>query len=376
MERFKFDRRDYEILWPIGIFMAMILLLGLIVHFDLLEPHEMPSKDHLIPISKPELSDTSIQIGAYIENIYLFSANTKTFNADGWFWVIWSQKAQEYFTARKLTPDKWLHIVNQVDEWDFKLEQFFDEPIQLKDGHYYQGFKFSGHFYVNDLQFRKFPFQTLKLPLIFELTDFSGIGSKTNIHNLHLVPDELSSGLGIYIDITGYMTTAFNILTNTHEYGSNFGLDKLDTKPLRTNQVVFETSYKQSVNGALLMLFLPLVIVMTLVLFSLMLSASLWDIRLGVPPTALLTLIFLQQIHMDKLPDLPYITFLDMIYNICYGIILILFVLFLWGSNRLDRASEADKPFIIEHIDAIDSRFQIILPISLLVMSVAAWLVI
>jgi hypothetical protein len=130
------------------------------------------------------------------------------------------------------------------------------------------------------------------------------------------------------------------------------------------------------VNGALLMLFLPLVIVMTLVLFSLMLSASLWDIRLGVPPTALLTLIFLQQIHMDKLPDLPYITFLDMIYNICYGIILILFVLFLWGSNRLNRASEADKPFVIEYIDAIDSRFQIILPISLLVMSAAAWLVI
>ncbi len=376
MERFKFDSRDYEILWPIGIFLALILLLGLIVHFDLLEPQEMPSKDQLLSISKPELSETSIQIGAYIENIYLFSANTKTFNADGWFWVIWSQKAQEYLKARKLTPDKWLHIVNQVDEWDFKLEQFFDEPIQLKDGHYYQGFKFSGQFYVNDLQFRKYPFQTLRLPLVFELTDFSGIGSTASIHNLHLVPDELSSGLGNYIDITGYMTIAFNIFTNTHEYGSNFGLDKLDTKPLRTNQVVFETSYKQSVNGALLMLFLPLVIVMTLVLFSLMLSASLWDIRLGVPPTALLTLIFLQQIHMDKLPELPYITFLDMIYNICYGIILILFVLFLWGSNRLNRASEADKPFVIEYIDAIDSRFQIILPISLLVMSAAAWLVI
>jgi len=376
MERFKFDRRDYEILWPIGIFLALILLLGLIVHFDLLEPQEMPSKDHLLSISKPELSDTSIQIGAYIENIYLFSANTKTFDADGWFWVNWSQKAQEYFKARKLTPDEWLHIVNQVNEWDFKLEQFYDEPIKLKDGHYYQGFKFSGHFYVNDLQFRKFPFHTLRLPLIFELTDFSRIGLTTSIHNLHLAPDEASSGLGTYIDIRGYKTIAFNIFTNTHEYGSNFGLDKLDTKPVRTNQVVFETSYKQSVNGALLMLFLPLVIVMTLVLFSLMLSASLWDIRLGVPPTALLTLIFLQQIHMDKLPELPYITFLDMIYNICYGIILILFVLFLWGSNRLDRASEADKPFVIEHIDAIDSRFQIILPISLLVMSAAAWLVI
>jgi Ca2+/Na+ antiporter len=94
---------------------------------------------------------------------------------------------------------------------------------------------------------------------------------------------------------------------------------------------------------------------------------------LGVPPTALLTLIFLQQIHKDKLPELPYITYLDMIYNICYFIILILFVLFLWGSNRLDRATEEEKPAIIEHIDEIDNKFQISLTIFLFVLSAVSW---
>jgi hypothetical protein len=188
-----------------------------------------------------------------------------------------------------------------------------------------------------------------------------------------LVPDASSSGIGAYIDITGYKTIDFNIFTNIHEYGSDFGLKKINPKHVHTNQVVFETSYKPSVNAALLTLFLPLLIVMTLVLFSPMLSASLWDIRLGVPPTALLTLIFLQQIHKDKLPELPYITYLDMIYNICYFIILILFVLFLWGSNRLDRATEEEKPAIIGHIDEIDNKFQISLTIFLFVLSAASW---
>lgn len=374
MKLLNFDRRDCETLWPVGIFLALIAVIGLFVHFDVLEPQAVQMHDQFLSPSTSLPTGKEIEVGAYIENIYLFSASDKTFDVDGWIWVNWPQEAEDLFQAKKLTPDKWLNFVNQVDEWDSKIEPFYDEPIKLDNGHYYQGYKFSGHFYVNDIQFQKFPFQTVKLPLVFELADFAEINLKTtDMHDLHLVPDKSSSGIGAYIDITGYKTIDFNIFTNIHEYGSDFGLKKINPKHVHTNQIVFETSYKPSVNAALLTLFLPLLIVMTLVLFSPMLSASLWDIRLGVPPTALLTLIFLQQIHKDKLPELPYITYLDMIYNICYFIILILFVLFLWGSNRLDRATEEEKPAIIEHIDEIDNKFQISLTIFLFVLSVASW---
>jgi hypothetical protein len=63
--------------------------------------------------------------------------------------------------------------------------------------------------------------------------------------------------VGAYIDITGYKTIDFNIFTNIHEYGSDFGLKKINPKHVHTNQVVFETSYKPSVNAALLALFFP-----------------------------------------------------------------------------------------------------------------------
>ena len=314
-----------------------------------------------------------------IDNIYNLSATAKGFDVDGWVWVKWSQKAQEYFENRKLTPDKWLNFVNQVNDWDFKLDQLYVKPVKLKDGRYYQGYKFSGHFYVNEINFRRFPFQTIKLPVIFELADFAEIDTKfdthklDNINELQLLPDESSSNVGSFISISGYKTIEFKIISDVHKYGTNFGLGESDLKNIKTNQIIFETSYKPSVNAALLTLFLPLLIVMTLVLFSPMLSAALWEVRLGIPPMAFLTLIFLQQIHKDKLPDLPYITYMDIIYNICYFIILILFVLFLWGSNRLDRATEEEKPAIIEHIDEIDNKFQISLTIFLFVLSAASW---
>ena len=376
MKFFKFDKRDYETLLPFGIFLVLIVVVGLLVHYDVLEPQEVQINDQLITHSKPLPSDKLIQVGAYIENIYLFSSNDKTFDVAGRIWVNWPQEAEDFFQVRKLTPDKWLGFVNQVHGWDYKLEQIYDAPIKLKEGHYYQSYKFSGHFYVNDIQFQKFPFQTLKLPLVFELADFAETDSIVSLHDLQLVPDESSSGVGDYIGITGYKMTAFNIFSNTHQYASDFGLQRVNAKPMRTSQVVFETTYKPSVNAALLTLFLPLLIVMTLALFSPMLSASLWDVRLSVPPTVLLTLIFLQQGYKDKLPELPYITYMDMIYNICYFIILILFVLFLWGSNRLIRASETRKSVVIEHIDAIDSRFQIMLTISLFVLGGVAWFVV
>jgi hypothetical protein len=382
MKFLKLNKQDSSILMPLGIFLALILIVGLFVHFDALEPKEMQQSDQLLPrADTSKISDTSIQIGTYVDNIYNLSATAKEFDVDGWVWVKWSQKAQEYFENRELTPDKWLNFVNQVNDWDFKLDQLYQKPMKLKDGRYYQAYKFSGHFYVNEINFRKFPFQTIKLPVIFELADFAGIDTKIdthkldNINELELLPDEASSNVGSFISIAGYKTIGFKIISEIHKYGSDFGLNKSSGfKNIDTNQIIFETSYKPSVNAALLTLFLPLLIVMTLVLFSPMLSASLWEVRLGIPPMAFLTLIFLQQIHKDKLPNLPYITYMDIIYNICYFIILILFVLFLWGSNRLEHSNNQDKATVIRHINEIDDKVQICLVVLLFISSYAAWL--
>jgi hypothetical protein len=264
-----------------------------------------------------------------------------------------------------------VNFVNQIQDWDFTLEPTEQQPARLKDGQFYQNFKFSGHFYANELSFRLFPFQTIHLPLVFELAD---IKPAPDTPSLRLVPDETASNVGAYIDVMGYKTMAFRIMSKTHEYATDFGRREGD-RTVQTSQVAFVVSYQQSVNAALLTLFLPLSVVMALVLLSPMLSAGLWDIRLGIPPMGLLTLIFLQQGYKEKLPALPYITYMDSIYNTCYFVNLILFGLFLWGSNRLHQASEQEKSAVIGEIDRIDRRFQLGLITAMVVLGTVNWII-
>ena len=112
---------------------------------------------------------------------------------------------------------------------------------------------------------------------------------------------------------------------------------------------------------------------MVLSLLSPSISATGWDVRVGIPPTAVLSLIFLQQTYQNWIPELPYITFLDTIYNVCYATNLILFGLFLWGTNAYNLASEQDKVSVVERIDRLDSYFQKGLVVFIMVVITINW---
>jgi hypothetical protein len=357
----------------VAFFIGGLLLVGVLMHVNFFEPEPLKIRDRLTDagINQP-LSDSAIpvRIGFYVKNNYSIVPETKTFDSDGWVWLIWSQHAQDSLSSRNIQPEKWINFVNQVKGWDFKLNAVDPEPIRMKDGQYYQLYKYSGHFYINSLDFHKYPFHTMTLPIVLELVDFSR-NSSDPVFNL--TADEAGSGVGAYIDIMGYQTKSYRITTQIHELGSNFGLDVFGDKPMQTRQVAMEVSYQQSVNASLLNYFLPLMTVMALALFAPALSSSLLEVRLGIPPTALLTLIFLQQTYKEKLPSLPYLTFMDTVYNTCYLVNVLLFALFLWGSNKLGNASVAEKPFLIVKIDTINRRFQIAIVTVMAAVIFANW---
>ena len=77
-----------------------------------------------------------------------------------------------------------------------------------------------------------------------------------------------------------------------------------------------------------------------------------YDVRLTMPVTVLLTLVFLQQSHNADLPRLSYLTFLDEVYVICYVLTLIAFVLMLWACRRYYAALKIEDP----QLQAIEMR--------------------
>jgi hypothetical protein len=119
---------------------------------------------------------------------------------------------------------------------------------------------------------------------------------------------------------------------------------------------------------------LPLLIVMLIVFMAPSLGGELGDIRLAIPSTALLTLIFLQQSYKSELPSLSYLTFLDCLYAYSYIVSLVLFVLFLWGTNVYEEADDSGKKDALKRINRMDLAFQLSSFVGFFAVAVWAWI--
>lgn len=311
----------------------------------------------------------TINVGVFCENFYGFEPASETFKADGWIWLAWSPRLQGVITEQGISPDQIIHFTNLVDDWDSRLESGIEKAVRLPDGRHYQKFRFSGYFNANGVDYHKYPFQRVSLPISIELSDIVSLVDKNRVF---LAPDRDNSGVGDYIGISGYIFEGFDIISGLHLYQNSFGITQnIDLS--KKSQVRFSASYRKSPTTAFLKLLLPLITVMALTLFSPSLSVTGWDVRVSIPPTALLSLIFLQQGHQDQLPELSYLTYLDTIYNLCYLVNLILFGLFLWGSNEYHSATEAEREHITANIEVIDRRFQICLTVFVVFALLINW---
>ena len=361
-------RRYNAIYMVYGSCLFILIAVAIAFRFNSVSPDGLANRDRLLPASEQIAPERAIELGVFVDNFYAFQAESKIYDANGWVWLKWPRQIQDRLVAKSMSPEKLLVFANQIDDWDFSLVPDTESPVIMSDGRYYQRFKFSGHFYVDNLDYRKYPFQTIKIPLVFELDDSklaSADGTRPG-----LVMDRVGSGVGSYIDMGGYTTKGFELKELVHEYSTSMGGVG---KTLSIPQARIEVAYYKSTYATFLKLMLPLITIMTLALFAPSLSSSGWDVRVGIPPTALLTLIFLQQTYEQNLPELPYITFMDSIYNVCYVVNLVLFGLFLWGSNELHEASDENRASVISHVDKIDERFQIGLTLLLILAIILNW---
>ncbi len=358
------------LLYGLIIFMSIVL----VVFWRIENAHNPPrsSQELLIPLPEENAGkvSNSIEVGLLINNIYNFEAGQKTFDADGWVWLKWSPDIEKLMKAQDAHPQDLFYFFNQVDTYDSSIIPGDLAPKLMPDGRYYAKFQFSGHFFANELDFRKFPFQTIKLPIALEIRSGHRLGLN---EPLTMQIDHTNSGVGAYIDMGGYTTPGFTLASYTHQYESTLGDPSFEKEPRRIPQARMEIAYKKAPVGTVLKILLPLLAVMVPSLLSPSISATGWDVRVGIPPTAVLSLIFLQQTYQNWIPELPYITFLDTIYNVCYATNLILFGLFLWGTNAYNLASEQDKVSVVERIDRLDSYFQKGLVVFIMVVITINW---
>ena len=318
--------------------------------------------------------ERTIEVGAHIENIHQLSLKDKVYWMEGWYWLKWPEAIDKLIKADKVPLDQIVEFTNVVEETNLTETLDTAEPIFMdEEKRYYQLVRFSGRFYVNDLDLRRYPFVQITLPLTLEAKpdNLSCYPSGPPCVGLKPESDVVNMLVGQFADINGYDLTAAEVRPFLHQYSTTFGIHGLSA----FNAIDFNLIYKTNPLAALAQYILPLMVITGIVLASPSLPGSLGDVRLAIPTTALLTLIFLQQGYQANLPSLSYTTFLDWLYLYAYLISIVFFILFCWSTNRFNYVDEdfrVDEEIIINRVDR---RIQMIAVIVLFLLIPFAWLI-
>lgn len=280
----------------------------------------------------------------------------------------WPQALQDKLDRGKIKTGYIIAIANQLDTWERDIDGLNDVPIRLANGNFYQQFRFSAHLYMPAINLRRFPFEMIQLPVILEAYD-DNLAIENG--NMVLVPDSRSNDLvAAAAGINGYRIVSASLQPSLRTLGTDWGLD--DGK-LSYSGVALQVTLKSTPLPSVLKHILPLVIVMGIVLLAPSLEGELGDIRLAIPSTGLLTLIFLQQTYQAEIPRLDYLTFLDWLYACGYVIAIGTFVLFVWGTNFYQKALDSDKEKALKLINRGDLVFQVAAVLGTIVTGLAAW---
>jgi hypothetical protein len=229
---------------------------------------------------------------------------------------------------------------------------------------------YTGDFYIDNLDLRRFPFSSVSLPVVLEVDD--PVGDLT-YKSLRLIPDLRDSGIGQYSDLFGWLTRGWSFGEFRHHFASGLGVSAVDEE---YSQLIFDVSYQRSSWSAFWTLIQPLVVVMASIV---LITRVLTEFRVEIPIAVLLTLIFLQDGYRSELPNLPYLSFLDSVYAIAYLLSIVSFALVLYLESLKRRASLEQGERRVLILGRIHFYEQSWPPMSLLVMvllSAASWLLI
>ena len=282
--------------------------------------------------SKPEAAQTKpmqVKVGIYATNNFEIDPNTPSFKSIGYVWFKWRDDLQDYLTANNLEIWKVMVPINLLDipESSDSVFTLTSKPMRMEDGDWYVTASYSGTFYIDDTDFRHHPFARLNLPIMIEAEDIL-----LNYDRLRIEPDLPSSGIGQFINTSvEWVNTGWMLNSYRHQYDSDFGFGE---EASSYSQLVFDTKYATNTWTSFWKILVPVSIVMAMIVGATKLDPVHYDVRLTMPVTVLLTLVFLQQGHDGDLPRLSYLTFLDEVYLVCYILTLGSFCLMLWACRR------------------------------------------
>ncbi|MFM8660407.1 MAG: hypothetical protein ACKOCI_03515 [Cyanobium sp.] len=300
----------------------------------------------------------TVTFGTHLENVYAVSLRDRSFRIEGWYWLRWPAAINTLLEERQIPPSSIIEFTNQIESSDMLLEPVQPTPRRLENGDFLQEFRFSVKLYISDINLHSFPFTDLTLPIIVEFSPDELLCSADNQSDcvgLLVDPGSNQGMLGEFVTINGYTTQGIWTQEFLHQYPTGFGRRALVAMPAIRLQVAYNTEpFTAFINYIF-----PLLVLMGIALMSPFLPAQLGDVRMAIPTTILLTLIFLQLGYRQELPPQAYLSYLDWLYMYAYLVAAVLFGLFCWSTHRFSQVAGSEQQAkVTEQIQRLDSLFQ------------------
>ena len=295
-------------------------------------------------------SPVPITVAMDLGNVYGFSTRDKTYRAEGILRVSAPAASVRQWLAAGVEPSELVRFGNLVEPWNSLIEP--NGPLLELGPNLGRDYRFSGNFYSDEINYRSHPFGGLSLKLNLEAVASANGAVRTNgndanlsgpslpLARIQLRADGRDSSVSQRTNMTGYQLRSWRLFN-----------DKAG--------VELALTYAPLGRSALVKWLLPLAITMLVMLLTPNLRASFSSERLAIPPVILLTLVFMQQAYRDQLPTLPYLTGLDRLYALSYGVTLVFFCEFIWCANLRDRLAKGFSAAINRRIERLELAMQL-----------------
>jgi len=308
-------------------------------------------------------------IGISLLNLCDLNLGGKTYYVEGMLWLKYHRLPEwlDHWDKEIIScPVKALRFVNNVYKQDLDLELEPSSPVEDVDGLQIQWLKFSGTFVADRLDLRRFPFETIRLPIEVELEDM--YASETDLDYMRSGSLMASGG-----DLSGYILKGTHVNQSIHTYRTNWGWVTAeacnnDKDLAEFDNIRVDVEYSRSPKSSFLNIFLPLAMIMCVVLWVPLIDIHQHENRVVLPASVLLVLVFLQDGYKKILPPgLSYPTLADLIYATCF---ILAIGVFAWGVLTANEYLSLANATQIA-IDAINARGRQMFIVNILYLAIA-----
>ena len=323
-----------------------------------------------------------LEIGLFINNLHGVDHSLGTFSADGEIWGKWDDASQarwkELNSGKEIGPDQpmsfdsaFIYSSNAISEGHQPFVKKSSNPFFYSYGRFYQTGDFSSKFKMHQVDYRKFPFESIYLPI--------EVRTKFPVPRLVLSVDERDSLVSDDVSLPGYRFVGLTLKNIFWQAKTFWGHDVPDGSMedgLTYSQLQWELHFRRAIGPSFVRLFLPLASAMAAVIFSLIVGFKVSAQKISIPSSILLVLAVLQDRWHSSLPQgLKYLTYMDKLFVFAYLITMIVLLQSVYCVNRFHGESEGTQSEVAVRMRHHQRILASCISVALLVAPFVLWFV-